>query len=75
MKGEKNENQHVYDRLPVQAQCPVGFFVFCKKEKACQDFNAEEDDEWNAAYSMEKPNKHASSLFQDNNTGIFFCQE
>jgi hypothetical protein len=58
VKGKKNKNQHVYDRLPVKAQCPVGFFVLCKKEKACHDFNTEEDDERSAAYSMEKPDKH-----------------
>jgi hypothetical protein len=45
VKGEKNENQHVYDRLPVKAQRPVGLFVFCKEEKACQNLNAEENNE------------------------------
>jgi hypothetical protein len=45
VKGEKNENQHVYDWLPVKAQRPVGFLVFCEEEKACQNFNAEKNNE------------------------------
>ena len=75
MKGEENENQHVQNRLTVKAQRPVGFLVLCKEKKTCQNFNPEENDERYAAYSMEKPDKHVPSLFKDNNTGAFFCQE
>jgi hypothetical protein len=45
VKGEKNENKGIDDRLSVEAQCPIGSFVFCKKEKTRQYLDAEENNE------------------------------
>jgi hypothetical protein len=58
VKGEKNQDQDIQNGVPMQAQCPVGFLVFGKKEITGEDFNAEKDDQGYTADTVKKPDEH-----------------
>jgi hypothetical protein len=41
VKGEKNKNEDVQNGMPMEAQGPVGFLVFCEKKVTGENFDAE----------------------------------
>ena len=67
MKGEKDENEDVQNRMPVKAQGPVGFFVFCEKKVTGEDFNAEKNDQGHTADTVKKPDEHTPPCMVSNN--------
>jgi hypothetical protein len=62
VEREEDQDQYVYNRLPVETQGPVRFLVLVKEEIAGQYLDAEKDNKANAAYSVKKPDKHGCSL-------------
>jgi hypothetical protein len=44
VKGEKNEDQDIKNRMAMQAERPIRFLVFRKKKVARKNFYAEKQD-------------------------------
>jgi hypothetical protein len=64
VKGEKDQDNNVKNRLSVQAQGPVRLFVLGKKKKACEYFYADKNNEGYAADSVKQPYEHKFDRYQ-----------
>jgi len=62
VERKEDQDQYVYNRLPVETQGPVRFFVLVEEEIAGQYLDAQKGNKANAAYSVKKPDKHDCSL-------------
>ena len=58
MKGEQDQNEDVQHGVPVQAERPVGFLVFCEEKKTGEDLDAEQNDQGHAADAVKEPDEH-----------------
>jgi hypothetical protein len=63
MKSEKHDYQNVNNRIPVQTQCPIRAVVFGQKIETGQNFDADQNNQCQAADAVKKPDEHIFPLY------------